>query len=145
VTIAPELKAGRQAAIIDYCRACHKAIPVQRQAKLFAQSQRLLKNSNDKAEQALGHTLYANLTAQGLTAPPAIDLSNATAAERQQQVFQAIQQSAVKDWAHFAQVLHATLIPNSAQATLHNRPSENGTPPSSSGPKISKPATQQVS
>lgn len=136
VTIAPELKSAMQAVILDYCRACQKAVPAQKDAKLFTTYQQLLKNPNGREEQALGRTLYANLTTQGLTTTPAADLINATEKERQQQAIQAIQQIATKDWAQFAQILQATITPNRAGAAAHNGHHRNGVPLQPAGAPI---------
>ncbi len=112
-TVAPELKTTMQGVIVDYCRACQKAIPAQKAAKLFTTYQQLLQNATGKEEQALGRTLYANLVTQGLAPTPApAELLNATEKERQQQAFAVIQQVAAKDWAQFATVLQATMTPN---------------------------------
>ena len=147
--IVPELKAGMQAAIIDYCRACRHAIPVQKQARLFADYQQLCQNPPGKDAKALSHALYANLTTHGLVAPSTADLSNATAEERQQQVRQAIQQSAATDWARFAPVLQATLAANNAsnpgQPPVKQGPPGNGVPLHSGNTSTRIPAeTEQV-
>ncbi|MEZ4868142.1 MAG: hypothetical protein R3C14_42840 [Caldilineaceae bacterium] len=130
---ASELKTAIRAVVVDYCRACQKAVPAQKHAKLFAEYQRLLKNPAGKQERSFSRTLYANLASQGLTPTPNVaDLINAGENERQQQALQAIQQAAAKDWPQFAQVLQATIAPNGAAGTPqngrshHDHPSNNG-------------------
>ncbi len=129
VTIAPELRNAVRGAVIDYCRACRTAVPVQKQAKLFIQYQQLLKNPDNKAQQALSRTLYANLTSQGLAPTPDATFIVATEAERQQQALQVIQQTATQNWPKFAQVLHTTLTPNGVALPSRNGHAANGAAP----------------
>ncbi len=125
--VAPELKAAMQGVVVDYCRACQKAVQVQPHAKAFADYQRLLQNPKGKPEQALSRTLYANLTSQGLSpAPDSAELINATESERHQKALQAIQQAAAKDWSKFAQILQATMTPIDAVPTPPNGQHANG-------------------
>lgn len=126
VSMSPELNGAIRDAIIDYCQACRKAVPVQKQAKLFVQYQRLLKSPTDKAQQELSRTLYANLAKQGLTPAPEATFIVATEAERQQQTLQIIQQTATQNWLQFAQVFHATLTPNGTPLPSKNGHSQNG-------------------
>lgn len=117
LTVTAELKAAMKAIIVDYCRACKKAIPVQEEARLFTYYRRLLQQPQGRQEQALSRTLYANLTASGvIAAPDAATLINATDVERQQQARTAIQQAATRNWPQFAKVLQATITPNGNHA-----------------------------
>lgn len=130
LTVTTELKAAMKAIIVDYCRACKKAIPVQQEARLFAYYQRLLQQPQGRQEQALSRTLYANLAASGvIAAPDAATLINTTDIERQQQARTAIQQAATRNWAQFAKVLQATITPNgnTANGSKAASPNLNGT------------------
>ncbi|MEZ4734823.1 MAG: hypothetical protein R3E79_47630 [Caldilineaceae bacterium] len=130
VEVAPDLKAAMQAVIVEYCQACQKAVPVQTQARLFAQYQRLLENPTGRQEQVLGRSLYVNLTTQGLApTPAAAELINATDSERHRQTLEAIQQAAAKDWTQFAQILHTTIAPPTAGVAAHNGHNGNGKAP----------------
>ena len=126
VTSAPELRQAIRGAVIDYCRACYKAVPVQKQAKLFLQYQQLLQKPGNKEQQALSRTLYANLTSQGLAPAPDATFIVATETERQRQSLQIIQQVATQNWPQFAQIFRATLTPNGVSLPLQNGHLDNG-------------------
>jgi len=136
LTVTRELKTAMKAIIVDYCRACKKAIPVQQEAHLFAAYQRLLQQPQGRQEQALSRTLYANLSASGLVATPdAATLINATEGERRQQALVAIQQAATQSWPQFAKVLQATITPTGQQA---NGAVSQGSPTPSSPPSAKR-------
>lgn len=112
LNVVPELKNAMKTVVIDYCRACQSAIPVQAEASQFIQYQKLLHTAPDKQTQTLRRTLHAELVNQGLTSPSdSSQLINATEQERQQQALQAIQEFAAKDWSRFAQILQSTTTP----------------------------------
>lgn len=127
--VAPELKVAMQGVVIDYCKACQKAVLVQTHAKAFAEYQRLLQNPKGKQEQALSRTLYAALATQGLAPMPnPTELIGATEGERHQKALQAIQHAATKDWSQFAQILQATMMPVDTGSMSQNGQTTNGKP-----------------
>ena len=129
VKVAPELKQAMQAVIIDYCRACQKAVPAQQQANLFSIYQRLLQNPNGREERAWGRTLYAALVAKGLVLAPKADSPTMTEQSRQEQICTAIQQVAAKDWAQFARMLQAAVTPDAADGAANQTPGHHQSAP----------------
>lgn len=128
--VAAELKEATQAAIIDYCYACKKAVAVQGEAHIFAHYYNLTMNPDDQSGSELQRNLFSELTERGLaTTPTPSQLIHASPKETREQAVHSIQEAAAKDWPQFADILRKTVMSDGnhrPKASVPNTSSSNG-------------------